>query len=307
MPNIRSVSSTIGSARAEHRAHRLGLERRAATSPAARAAGPGSTITVGPPSTGTTSPGAVPAGSIAVGALAGPSPAFGSRLASASGSKRMRRANPARIAAIFSSIPSSSTSSRPANRATTSAVRSSAVGPSPPLVTIRSHALGRRGSAAPPRGPRGGRRRTRMCATSTPSSPSRSRDPGPVAVGDPAGEHLGAGDHDPGAHGHAPFSAHGQLRAGVGARRSQRRCGRRSRRSAGPSAFGSSRWLAVDRQRRPGRRRSRAGSAARTRRRSKLLVVAGRQHLAVDQRLARRRHAGRPRPASRAIELERHR
>ena len=67
---------------------------------------------------------------------------------SASGSKRSRRAKPARIPAIFSSISSSRTSSRPAKRATTSAVRSSAVGPSPPLVTIRSTPSAARNSSA---------------------------------------------------------------------------------------------------------------------------------------------------------------
>src|SRR4029450_8760209 len=40
------------------------------------------------------------------------------------------------IRPIFSSISGSSTSSRPAKRPTTSAVRASAVGPPPPLVTI---------------------------------------------------------------------------------------------------------------------------------------------------------------------------
>ena len=80
--------------------------------------------------------------------------------------------------AIFSSIPWSRTSSRPANRATTSAVRSSAVGPSPPLVTIRSTPWEARNSSAASRSPaRSGTQR--MWVTSTPSSPSRSEIHGP--------------------------------------------------------------------------------------------------------------------------------
>ena len=57
---------------------------------------------------------------------------------SASGSKPHPPREAGDDPAIFSSISSSSSSSSPAKRATISAVRSSAVGPSPPLVTIRS-------------------------------------------------------------------------------------------------------------------------------------------------------------------------
>ena len=51
---------------------------------------------------------------------------------------RQRPRSRSRIAQMRSSSASSSASGRPPNSATTSAVRSSAVGPSPPLVTIRS-------------------------------------------------------------------------------------------------------------------------------------------------------------------------
>ncbi len=99
--------------------------------------GPGSTITVGPPSTGTTRPGAVPAGSIASRA------ARDHRLLSVRRPQRLGvEAHPPREAGDDPGDlllhPSSSSSSTPAKRATTSAVRSSAVGPSPPLVTISS-------------------------------------------------------------------------------------------------------------------------------------------------------------------------
>ena len=85
------------------------------------------------------------------------------RLAQRVGSKPSRRANPARISAIFDSMPSSRTSSRPANRATTSAVRSSAVGPSPPLVTIRSIAVVARGTRSVASRSSGRSATTRMC------------------------------------------------------------------------------------------------------------------------------------------------
>ena len=105
----------------------------------------------------------------------------------------------ARIAAIFSSSASSRTSSRPGEarrRPRRSGRRRS--GPSPPLVTIRSHALVGAGTAAPPRGPRGGRRR-RGCGRPRRRARQPLGEPGAVAVGDPAGEHLGAGDDDAGA------------------------------------------------------------------------------------------------------------
>jgi hypothetical protein len=98
--------------------------------------GPGSTITTWP-SAGTTSPGAVPAGSIGV-APSGTIACLRLPSRTASGSKRSRRAKREMISPILSSILSSRTSLRPAKRPTISAVRSSAVGPSPPLVTTRS-------------------------------------------------------------------------------------------------------------------------------------------------------------------------
>ena len=91
---------------------------------------------------GTTSPGAVPSGSSAVeprGIIA--CLRLAARIASVS-NRRQRLAKARRIAAIFSSISSSSTISRPAKRPTTSAVRSSAVGPSPPDCDDQLHPLG---------------------------------------------------------------------------------------------------------------------------------------------------------------------
>ncbi|EUA27482.1 hypothetical protein I548_5591 [Mycobacterium intracellulare] len=112
--------------------HRLQLAR-----------GPGSTITAGLP--GTTTPGAVPTGSSTC-APAGTMACL--RLAARSDSKvpgskadwnaGLRPISFLRMFAIFSSTSASNTSSRPQKRATTSTVMSSAVGPRPPLVTIRS-------------------------------------------------------------------------------------------------------------------------------------------------------------------------
>ena len=83
-----------------------------------------------------------------------------------------------RMLAILFSTSSSSTSSRPQNRATTSTVMSSAVGPRPPLVTIRStpwSAMKRScASMSAGRSPQ-----IVMCASSTPSSSSRSAIQGP--------------------------------------------------------------------------------------------------------------------------------
>jgi hypothetical protein len=140
--------------------------------------GPGSTITVGPAWVGTTNPGAVPAGSIGV-APSGTIACFRFASRRASASKRNRRANPARMSAIRCSISGSSTSSRPANRATASAVRSSAVGPRPPLVTIRSTPTSVRNRSADSSS--GTRSPTHtMCVTSTPCSPRRSAIHGPL-------------------------------------------------------------------------------------------------------------------------------
>src|SRR5215212_932471 len=138
--------------------------------------GPGSTMTVGP-EVGTTSPGAVPTGSIVV-APSGIIACFRFAARTASGSKRRRRAKPARMSAIFRSIDSSRTRGRPANRATTSAVRSSAVGPRPPLVTTRSTPVeARKRSAASRLSARSPT--TTISETSTPSSPRRSEIQGP--------------------------------------------------------------------------------------------------------------------------------
>ena len=130
----------------------------ASTSAAARAGGPGRTITTVSPA-GTTRPGAVPSGSSAVepsGIIA--CLRLAARIASVS-NRRQRLAKARRIAAIFSSISSSRTISRPAKRPTTSAVRSSAVGPEPARGDDQVHPLGGHEAQAPPRGPRGGRRR----------------------------------------------------------------------------------------------------------------------------------------------------
>ena len=139
--------------------------------------GPGRTTTVGLP--GTTTPGAVPTGSMTC-APAGTMACL--RLAARTESKSTsvnRARSRLRIAAIFSSSCSSSTSSRPQNCATTSTVMSSAVGPRPPLVTIRStpSSARKRSCAAmsPGRSPQ-----IVMCASSTPSSSSRSAIHGPL-------------------------------------------------------------------------------------------------------------------------------
>ena len=101
---------------------------------------------------------------------------------------------------MSSSSRSSSTISRPENRPTTSAVRSSAVGPRPPLVMIRvipvaAHELER------------GEQVVRPVADDLdhcgvdPDFPESLREPWPVAVGDDPSQDLGAGDEDPGAGG----------------------------------------------------------------------------------------------------------
>ena len=138
--------------------------------------GPGSTSTVGFPPT--TTPGAVPTGSRIV-APAGTIACLRLAALTASKSTSLTRARSRlRISAIFFSSSSSSTSSRPQNSATTATVISSAVGPSPPLVTIRSTpsaARNRRAAAMSScRSPQ-----IVMCASSTPSSRSRSAIHGP--------------------------------------------------------------------------------------------------------------------------------
>ena len=139
--------------------------------------GPGSTITTCSPA-GTTRPGAVPAGSSAM----EPSGTIAClRLASCSGpgSNFIRAAKRSTIAAIFFSIPSSRTISRPANRPTTSAVRSSAVGPRPPVVTTSRTPWSRRNASAASMSS-GRSPTTWMCATSTPILASCSETQGPL-------------------------------------------------------------------------------------------------------------------------------
>jgi hypothetical protein len=140
--------------------------------------GPGSTITVGPPATGTTSPGAVPTGSSGC-APRGTIACLRFATCSACGLTCLRWRNRARMAVICRSSASSSSSSTPANPATTSAVRSSAVGPSPPLVMTRSTRWLARNRNAAARS--AGRSPTRSrWATSTPNSPSRCASHGPL-------------------------------------------------------------------------------------------------------------------------------
>ena len=138
--------------------------------------GPGSTTMAGFP--GTTTPGAVPTGSITY-APSGISACLRFAAFTASKSQWLKRAiSGFRIAAILSSSPSSSTSSRSVKRATISTVMSSAVGPRPPLVTIRSTSCSARkrscASMSCGRSPQ-----IVMCASSTPSSSSLSDSQGP--------------------------------------------------------------------------------------------------------------------------------
>ena len=140
--------------------------------------GPGSTTTVGLP--GTTTPGAVPTGSITT------RPDRDHGLLAVGGAHRIEIAAPDarpsdffKIAAILFSSSASSTSSRPQNRATVATVISSAVGPRPPLVTIRSTPSAARkrscASMSAARSPQ-----MVMWASSTPSSRSRSAIHGPL-------------------------------------------------------------------------------------------------------------------------------
>ena len=153
--------------------------------------GPGSTTTVGLP--GTTTPGAVPTGSITT-APTGTMACL--RLAARTASKSpvpMRAISFFKISAILFSSSASSTSSRPQNRATVATVMSSAVGPSPPLVTIRSTP-----SSA----------MKRSCGFDVGGAVTADGDvgeldaqlekpvgePRAVAVGNPTGQDLGSGD-----------------------------------------------------------------------------------------------------------------
>ena len=86
---------------------------------------------------------------------------------------------PARISSIRFSSAASSTISRPLKSATTSAVRSSAVGPRPPLVTISASPSSAMNRSAASRS--SGRSPTIwIVSASTPSSSSRSDSHGPL-------------------------------------------------------------------------------------------------------------------------------
>ena len=147
--------------------------------------GPGRTTIVGagrgPVSSagGTTSPGAVPTGSSTV-APRGTSAClrFERRIASWSRSGQ-RIINPSKIFQIRPSSAGSSSDGRPWKSPTTAAVRSSSVGPKPPLVTMRSmpaddsqRKASRTSSGRSPT--------TMLWATSTPISRRRSASHGPL-------------------------------------------------------------------------------------------------------------------------------
>ena len=137
--------------------------------------GPGSTTTVGAP--GTTTPGAVPTGSITC-APSGTIACLRLAARTASKSRSGKRAISGRISAIFSSSSASSTSSRPLNRATTSTVISSAVGPEAAARDDQVHTLV--GQEAQLRLDVLGRSpQIVMWASSTPSSSRRSDSQGP--------------------------------------------------------------------------------------------------------------------------------
>ncbi len=138
--------------------------------------GPGSTSTAGLP--GTITPGAVPTGSNTT-APTGTMACF--RFAARTASKSpvpMRAISFFKISAILFSSSSSRANSRLQNCATMATVMSSAVGPSPPLVTIKSTpslAMKRKAaSMSAARSPQ-----MVMWASSTPSSRSRSAIQGP--------------------------------------------------------------------------------------------------------------------------------
>src|SRR4051812_14389546 len=128
---------------------------------------------------GTTIPGAVPTGSITV-APSGTSACLRLEARTASKSRlRQRFISGSRMSAIRCSSASSNASGRPAKRATTSSVRSSAVGPNPPLVTIRPTPSSARkrswASMSCGRSPQ-----MVMWARSTPISRRRSESHGPL-------------------------------------------------------------------------------------------------------------------------------
>ena len=128
---------------------------------------------------GTTSPGAVPTGSSTV-APAGTTACLRLERLRASRSRFGQRASiGSRMPQIRSSSAGSSSISRPENRATISAVRSSAVGPRPPLVTTSaipcSDMLRSAASRSSGRSPT-----IWIIAASTPISRSRSESHGPL-------------------------------------------------------------------------------------------------------------------------------
>ncbi len=203
IPNSRRIRCSYAPARART-VRSAGVSSAAAHIGWSSRGGPGSTSTAGrsaPSGGGTTRPGAVPTGSRTV-APRGTSACLRlpARIA-ASSRLRQRPRRRSRIARIRPSSASSSTSGRPANSATTSAVRSSAVGPRPPLVTIRSTPWPARKSSAARRsaGAVGDDHRVRELQAALAQALGQ---PGAVAVGDDPREHLGPGDHDAGASGH---------------------------------------------------------------------------------------------------------
>ncbi len=157
--------------------------------------GPGSTTTVGParPSAeGTTSP-APCRPARARSRPRGSSPACGCRARSRRGRGWGSAPRAAcRISAIRPSSASSSTISRPWKRPTTSAVRSSAVGPRPPLVRTTSRPCSGHEAerAAHVRGTVADDRRVGQVDARLPQPVGQPRA---VAVAYAAGQHLGAG------------------------------------------------------------------------------------------------------------------
>ena len=153
--------------------------------------GPGSTATSGDEPT--RNPGAVPPAP-APRRRPARAPACARPPASPPLRRRIRAAAALTIAQIRSSSAASRTIAAPAHPATTSAVRSSAVGPRPPLVITRSMVARR--SPARARRSSGRSPTTTMCASTTPRAAQRLRQPRPVGVADEPRQHLGAGDDD---------------------------------------------------------------------------------------------------------------
>ena len=136
-------------------------------------------------------------------APAGTSACLRTPAATASGSADQPRREVSRstIVAMRCSRSGSSADGRPWKRPTTSAVRSSAVGPSPPVVMSS-------GTPVPARKSSAADQVVRAVADDddVPDVDAEAAQllgqPRPVAVGHPAGEHLGARDDDPGPHAH---------------------------------------------------------------------------------------------------------